>query len=177
MHRSTTMHKCRPLLVLALLLLASTAVQAQKLKQRMAQQYATVFDYTNMAKVYEDIVKGKNATAADYRQLAFAYKKLGDHAKAAATYKQLLSLGNPAPDDILGYADQLRAMGKYDDALTWYRTYGEKAPEDEWIKPYLKRGDFFERLSRDSTRDVVRTLTINSPEADLAPTVMDDLLI
>lgn len=177
MDRPTTLHKQRLLPVLALLLLACTAVQAQRLKHRMGEQYAAVFDYTNMAKVYEDITTGKQAQPADFRQLAFAYKKLGDHAKAAATYKRLIDLGNPAPDDILGYADQLRAMGQYEEALAWYRTYAEKAPDDDWVKPYLKRGDFFERLERDSTKDAVRTLPINSAEADLAPAVMEDLLL
>lgn len=165
------------ILAMAVLLLAPSAVQAQKLKHRMAENYAAVFDYTNMAKVYEDIIAGKKAEPADYRQLAFAYKKLGDHAKAAETYRKLIDLGSPAPDDILAYADQLRAQGKYDDAMAWYRTYSEKAPDDEWVKAYVKNGDFFERLARDSTKDVVRFLPINSSEADLAPTVMRDLLL
>jgi len=160
-----------------ILLLASAPVHAQTFKHRMADQYAAVFDYANMAKVYEDIVAGKQAQPADYRNLAFAYKKLGDHAKAAATYKSLIGTGDPAPDDLFGYAEQLRAQGKYEDALAWYRTYSEHAPEDEWVKPYIKRGDFFEQLGRDSTKNAVRTLPINSAEADLAPAVMQDLLL
>ncbi|MEO7080774.1 MAG: OmpA family protein [Flavobacteriales bacterium] len=165
------------ILAIALLLLASPAVQAQSLKHRMADRYAAVFDYTNMAKVYEDIIAGKKAVPADYRQLAFAYKKLGEHDKAAATYKKLIDLGNPAPDDMLSYANQLRAQGKYEEALTWYTSYSEKAPDDEWVKAYVKNGDFFEKLVRDSTKDVVRRLPINSTEADLAPAVMNDLLL
>lgn len=167
-----------PLLLAFLCLLAAApALRAQKLKLRMAEQYAAVFDYTNMAKVYEDIIASPKATPADYRQLAFAYKKLGDRAKAAATYKKLIDLGNPAPDDILGYADQLRAMGRLDEAATWYKTYSEKAPEDEWVKQYLMDGSLLKKLGRDSTADRVRTLPINSPEADLAPAVMNDLLL
>ncbi|MCB0759294.1 MAG: OmpA family protein [Flavobacteriales bacterium] len=177
MQRPIPMLPRQIILAMAVLLLASPAVQAQKLKHRMAENYAAVFDYTNMAKVYEDIIAGKKAEPADYRQLAFAYKKLGDHAKAAETYKKLIDLGSPAPDDILAYADQLRAQGKYDDAMAWYGTYSEKAPDDEWVKTYVKNGDFFERLVRDSTKDVVRFLPINSTEADLAPTVMRDLLL
>ncbi len=162
---------------IALLLLASPAVQAQSLKHRMADRYAAVFDYTNMAKVYEDIIAGKKAVPADYRQLAFAYKKLGENGKAAATYKKLIDLGNPAPDDMLSYANQLRAQGKYEEAMTWYTSYSEKAPDDEWVRAYVKNGDFFEKLVRDSTKDVVRRLPINSVDADLAPAVMNDLLL
>ncbi len=165
------------MLAIVLLLLASPAVQGQSLKHRMADRYAAVFDYTNMAKVYEDIIAGKKAEPADYRQLAFAYKKLGAHNKAAETYKKLIDLGTPAPDDVLAYANELRAQGKYEDALAWYRTYSEQAPDDEWVKAYVKNGDFFEKLERDSTKDVIRKLSINSSEADLAPAVMNDLLL
>ncbi|HMN05532.1 MAG TPA: carboxypeptidase regulatory-like domain-containing protein [Flavobacteriales bacterium] len=175
--RQTIFPRLRPAVAVALVLLASTVVQAQKLKHRMADQYSAVFDYTNMAKVYEDIVAGRNATPADYRQLAFAYKKLGKHAKVADTYKRLMELGEPAPTDLLGYADALRAQGKYEEALSWYRTYSEREPDDEWVKAYLKTGDYFERLQRDSTKDVVRRLPINSVEADMAPAVMEDLLL
>ena len=66
------------ILATAFLLLASPAVQAQKFKHLMAEKYAAVFDFANMAKVYEDIVAGNKAQPADYRQLAFAYKKMGD---------------------------------------------------------------------------------------------------
>lgn len=165
------------LMTAAVLLMAAPGAQAQKLKHRMADRYAAVFDYTNMAKVYEDIIKGKDATPADYRQLAFAYKKLGDHEKAAGTYKKLIDLGNPAPDDLLSYADQLRARGNYDQAATWYQAYSDKAPDDEWVKQYLRQGSFLKHLEADSSRDQVRKLPINSPEADLAPAVMNDLLI
>lgn len=177
MPRIPSLHKPLPTVLTGLLLLTAAAAQAQSFKHRMADQYAAVFDYTNMAKVYEDIVAGAKAQPTDYRKLAFAYKKLGDHAKAAQTYKTLVNMGNPAPDDIFGYAEQLRAQGRYEEALAWYRTYSEQAPDDEWVKPYLKRGDFFEQLQRDSTKDVVRTLSINSPQADLAPAVMQDLLL
>lgn len=162
---------------MALLLAAAPAVEAQSLKHRMAERYAAVFDFTNMAKVYEDIVAGKKAVPADYRQLAFAYKKLGDHANAANTYKKLIDLGNPAPDDLLAYANQLRAQGKYDESQAVYATYAGLAPEDEWVKAYVRNGDFFERLQRDSTKDAVRRLPINSPQADLAPAIMNDLLL
>ena len=177
MQRSIHMRPRHFILAIAILLMASPTVEAQSLKHRMAERYAAVFDYTNMAKVYEDIVTGKKAVPADYRELAFAYKKLGDHRKAAETYKKLVDLGDPAPDDMLAYANELRAQGKYEEALAWYTTYSEKAPEDEWVKAYVKNGDFFEKLERDSTKDSVRKLPINSPEADLAPAVMNDLLL
>lgn len=164
-------------LAIALVVLATTAVQAQKLKQRMAERYAAVFDYANVAKVYEDIIAGNKAVPDDYRALAKAYENLGNHAKAGETYKKLIDLGVHNATDIAAYAQCLRDQGKYEEALSWYWAYSELVPEDEWSKAYLSRKDFFKRLENDPTRDQVRTLPINSSEADLAPAIMDDLLL
>ena len=43
-------------LVLPLLLLLPALLPAQKLKERMADRYAEVFDYPKMALIYEDII-------------------------------------------------------------------------------------------------------------------------
>jgi outer membrane protein OmpA-like peptidoglycan-associated protein len=165
------------LLAVVLLLTAMPGAWAQSLKQRMAERYAAVFDYPRMAKVYEDIIADGKAVPGDYRQLALAYSRMDEDAKAADTYGKLIALGDPTPDDIHTYADLLRAKGDYDAALTWYATYAMQAPDDQWMKAYVGKGNFFKKLMRDSTVNAVRTLPINSPEADLAPAVMQDLLL
>jgi tetratricopeptide (TPR) repeat protein len=112
-------------------LLLAPAVQGQAMLHRMADKYAAQFDFNSMAKVYEDIVAKPSAKPADYRKLAFAYKKAGNTPQAAATYKRLLDLGSPASDDMHAYADLLRAQGRYAEAVDWYRKYAAEEPEDE----------------------------------------------
>ena len=165
------------LLAAAVALLAAPSAQGQALMHRMADKFAAQFDYVNMAKVYEDIVAKADSKPADFRKLAFAYKKAGNVAQAATTYKRLLDLGDPAPDDMYAYADLLRSQGKYTEALAWYRKYAEEEPEDIWVQSYLKNEDFFKRLKQDSLRNSVRTVPINSAQADLGPALMNDLLI
>lgn len=165
------------LLLLAVGMLVAPAAQGQALLHRMADKYAAQFDYTNMAKVYEDIVARPTVTPADYRKLAFAYKKSGNIQAAATTYKRLLDLGTPAPDDMLAYADLLRAQGRYDEAMDWYRKFAAEDRDDPMVQGYLKNPDFFASLRQDSLRDQVRTVPINSPQADLGPAIMNSLLI
>src|SRR5262245_47061792 len=81
------------LVTCALMCLLPLASNAQKMKQRMAEEAAAVFDYPKMAAIYEDItVKGK-ATPDDWRRLAFAYKRMGEPLKAEAAYKQMANMG------------------------------------------------------------------------------------
>ena len=86
---------CLPVLAL----LAPVTADAQKLKQRMAEDAAAVFDYPRMAAIYEDITAGSSATPDDFRRLAFAYKRMGQMLKAEAAYKQMANLGKRSAAD------------------------------------------------------------------------------
>lgn len=162
--------------LLPLLLLPSLG-HAQKLKEKMADRAAEQFDYPHMAAIYEDLVVSGKADATDMRRLALAYRKMGQPQKAEATYMKMMGLGTQTPDDVFAYAEQLRANGKYAEALEWYGTYDSLRPDDTRAKAYLKNPRVFERLMRDSASATVRKLPINSPQADLAPSIMDELLL
>jgi outer membrane protein OmpA-like peptidoglycan-associated protein len=180
----TTMHLQRPLrparfrgLLLPALLLLPVFLNAQKLKERMADRASELFDYPKMAVIYEDLVASGKADPADMRRLALVYRKLGESGKAETMYAKLMSTGGQSPDDVFAYAEQLRANGKYPAALDMYGTYASLRPEDVRAQGYVKNPRIFERLMRDSASATVRTLPINSPEADLAPGIMEELLV
>lgn len=158
-------------------LLAPRAAQAQKLKERMAEQYAQVFDYPHMAAVYEDITQHGKPTPDDWRKLAYAYRRMEQPLKAEAAYRQMANMGPLGAQDMMDYADILRGNGHYSEALAIYETRLSQDPTDERAKAYLAQKDFFMRLKRDSARCQVRSIPINSPEADLGVTVMNDLLL
>ena len=150
--------------------------KAQKLQERMASKYNEVFDYAKVAAIYEDLeLKGK-ADPATMRRLALAYRKLGQPQKAEQVYTRLVATGAQTPEDIWNYADQLRANGKYTEALEWYANYANVRPEDPRAQVYAKNPGLFDRLKRDSTSATIRTVPINSPEADLGMGVMEELL-
>lgn len=151
--------------------------QAQKLKERMADRAAEQFNYPQMASIYEDLVAKGSAQPSDMRKLALAYRKMGQPQKAEAIYLKLMGTGSQTPDDVFAYAEQLRANGKYPEALEWYGTYATLRPEDGRVRGYLDNPRIFERLLRDSASATVRTLPINSAQADLAPSIMEELLL
>lgn len=181
---STTMNlhrNCRAAvvrgLVLPVLLSLPIFLHGQKLKERMADRYAEVFDYPRMATIYEDIVASGKGDVNDLRRLAIAYRKMGEPAKAEATYTKMMATGAQTPDDVFAYAEQLRANGKYAEALEWYGTYAALRPDDFRAQAYTKDPNVFTRMMRDSASATIRTLPINSPQADLGVGVMEELLV
>lgn len=180
MTNTTRSHRAHfRVLLLALIptMLLPTTVCAQKLKERMANRASEQFDYPQMASIYEDLITKGKADAADMRRLALAYRKMGQPLKAEAVYLKLMGTGTQTPDDVFAYAEQLRANGKYTDAVEWYGTYSTLRPEDTRALAYVKNPRIFDRLMRDSASATIRTLPINSPQADLAPGIMDELLL
>ncbi len=173
--RTNLLHVLAVMLLTTVIGLPST--RAQKLQERMAARYSEQFDYSKVAAIYEDLdAKGKS-DAGTLRRLSQAYVKMGDAPKAEGAYRRLMITTGRTPEDVLGFADQLRAMGKYTEALQQYEAYAKERPDDARAQAYLKSPNLFYRLRRDSTSATIRTLPINSPEADLGMSVMDELLL
>ena len=162
--------------VLALLILPAS-MNAQKFKQRMAETAAEVFDYPKMAAIYQDITASGKATPDDWRRMALAYRRMGDPLKAEASYKQMANMGPLGVEDRLAYADVLRDNGHYSEAVEQYKAVLVTDAENVRAKAFLQHPDLFSRLIKGNTRNSVRTVPINSPQADLGLTVMEDLLI
>lgn len=151
--------------------------QAQRMKERMAERYEQVFDHQKVAAIYEDLhAKGK-ADANDLRRLAEAYKKLNDPARAEAAYRSLMGTGERNAADMYAFAEQLRANGKYEEARQWYEQYSQAQPDDPRIQVYLRDPQFFDRLMKDTASATIRTVPINSPQADLGMSVLGELLL
>ncbi len=121
-------------------------VQAQKLQERMASRYNEVFDYSKVAAIYEDLdAKGKS-DATTLRKLAMAYRKLGDAPKAEGAYRRLMITTGRTAEDVLAFGDQLRANGKYTEALEQYELYAKEKPEDPRAQNYLRTPNLFYRI-------------------------------
>jgi len=158
-------------------LLLPFGLQAQKLQERMASRYTEVFDYSKVASIYEDLDSKGKADAATLRRLAMAYRKMGNSAHAEGAYRRLMIATGRTDDDIINFADQLRANGKYNEALEQYQAYATLHPDDARAQGYLKSPTLFYRLKKDSTSATIRKVPINSPEADLGMSVLDELLV
>lgn len=157
--------------------MAAAPVAAQQLKQRMADRYEQELDYPRMAKVYEDIIASGKGSQVELRKLAGAYLRMDKVKEAATTYAKLLAEGEPKLEDMHVYADLQRGLGNYTQANEWYQRILDRSPEDATARAYLQNARFYEQLDRVETRNKVRTVPINSAQADMAPAIMGDLLL
>jgi outer membrane protein OmpA-like peptidoglycan-associated protein len=164
-------------LALVMVLALPLTTTAQSLQGRMAQNYESVFNYPAAAQVYEDMSEKGKASHDDLRRLAKLYVKMGKPVEAEGALQRLVAMGNTSPEDVLQYADALRANAKYDEALVWYNTYDQTVPGDARARNYLDKPQMLQQLVRDSTRQQVRQTIINSEQADLGVAIMDDLLL
>ena len=179
MHQRTTnlMQRNTMLALVAIACLQAPFAHGQRLKERMADRSAEVFDYPRVAAIYENLDARGKADADDLRRLAMTYRKMGQPARAEGAYARLLAMGPAKPGDMLAYADLLRANGNYPAALEWYGNYATVITDDVRVNAYLKDPTIFDRLVRDSSSATIRTLPINSPQADLGLGVLDELLL
>lgn len=177
MHPRTYLMSRQYLITLLFALVTFTPASAQKLQQRMMDRYADAFDYPKVAAICEDLEARGKADVGTLRRLAFAYRKMDRPSDAEAVYTRMMATGKALDDDLLVYADLLRANGKYQDALEWYENYDTRAPGNARVQSYLKQPQIFKRLMQDSARSSVRALSINSPQADLGMSVLDELLL
>lgn len=177
MHPRTYLMSRQFLTTLLLAAASLTAVKAQKLQHRMVDRYSDVFDYPKVAAICEDLEARGKADIGTLRRLALAYRKMDRPGDAEGVYTRMMATGAAQPDDVLIYADLLRANGKYKEALDWYGNYDSLNPGNARVQAYLKQPQLFERMMRDSTRSSIRTVPINSAQADLGMSVLDELLL
>ncbi len=103
-------------------------------------------------------------------QLADAYFKIGEYAKAAIWYKNAIRRGHPDFDAHLYYADCLRATKKFEDAIEYYQIYLDSVPEDIRAINGMDACRYVEDWEENPTRYVVNAVReLNSKYSDYAP--------
>lgn len=115
---------------LLLWLVCAAAFAQQDTPKLLADRYFYAQAYPRAATSYADLLKD-NSLADDSRRdvlfnLGYAYKELGDYAKAENAFRQLLELGEPTGNNqmvYLYYAQALGSNGKLEEAQNMFARY------------------------------------------------------
>ena len=153
------------------LLWMSPGVQAQDWKRKKADQYYEMIDYARAIPLYESI---RDKEPEDYRRLARAYDVMGDKAKAAYWYEQLIKGKRYKPEDLYRLAYYLRMLGKYDESNKWMREYAALRPEDSRVVRYIRNPDYYKELLKANRGVKLKNVRVNSPNSDFGPTFYGD---
>ncbi|MFZ4784082.1 MAG: OmpA family protein [Flavobacteriales bacterium] len=98
------------------------------------------------------------------RKLAGTYRRMGLPEVAADFYKKAIELGSKETQDQLYYAEALKSMGQYEEAVTWYGKYALSNPNDSRALSHTRDKEYFLDLFADTLKYEMRKLIINNAD-------------
>lgn len=152
-------------------------------KMSVADEQLARGEYFDAQKTYRKIYNKLNPR--EQRQLrgevaakmAECYTKLGQDARAAASYQNALRYGYPDSTLLLQLAKAQHGQGNYAQAASSYEEYLAKWPDDENARQGLSGARKGAELKKNKTRHVVKNAKLfNSRRSDFAPMFNGDIL-
>lgn len=98
------------------------------------------------------------------RRIGKVYRRIGLPAAAAEWIKKTIDLGTNNPDDMLDYAEVLKTIGQYDEAVKWYNAYKSIRPEDKRAISHTIDPEYHLDLFADTLKYISKTLKINNAD-------------
>ncbi|MCB0762391.1 MAG: OmpA family protein, partial [Flavobacteriales bacterium] len=96
------------------------------------------------------------------RKIATTYRRMGDLENCATWYSKTLELDDTNPQDKLFYAEALKSLGQYDEAVYWYAQFANEMPNDSRAQSHIQDPYYYHDLRADSLKYRVQKLQMNS---------------
>lgn len=158
---------------LVLLMLISACSSQSLLKS--GDKYFHSFDFQNAAKSYAAAVKKDPNNVVALQKLARSYVLMNDHINAENIYSQIVKLPASAAINKLYYGNELRANGKYADAIAAYKEYSSATITDTRGTELSSSIDALKTLGQDNkTYEVTIVPEINTTQSEMGPAIYKD---
>ncbi len=108
------------------------------------------------------------------RRIGKVYRRIGLPAAAAEWYKKTLDLGSTDANDMLNYAEILKSLGQYDEAIKWYDKYKQQVPTDKRAISHTIDPEYHLDLFADTLKYVSKKLKINNPDPVIGVCAYED---
>ena len=121
------------------LVLISTSVFGQTVKQKRAERQFNNFSFVKAINTYEKLIDTSFNKHYAMRKLGDAYIMLRQPEKALEIYKEVVKQENVPSEYYLYYAQTLRANGDYEASKKWMRKFKDAGNEqDSRVKSFFK---------------------------------------
>lgn len=147
---------------------------AQNAKIKKGKNDYQRFSYSKAINDYESADK---KTTDAQRELAESYYISGNTGKAESYYASVVQAPDARVEDYYRYSSILKVNGKYEDADTWMKKYGEKKSSDSRVSEYNLQPMAAQKLLKDEGRFEIVNLDINSPQEDFGPVYYGNKLV
>jgi peptidoglycan-associated lipoprotein len=127
-------------------------------------------------KAYTKVKRNKAEKARIALRIADCYRMVNDPRRAKGAYKRAIRMNDvdQNPQMVLHYADMLKLLGQYDDALVQYETYKALVPEDTLGIVGVESCKLAsEWVERPTNYQIENQKKINSKQSDFAPVYAD----
>lgn len=166
----------KKLLIFFIIYLSTGFVVNINAQQGKADNYYDNLAYVKAIKYYKKAYKKDIENIVIVRRLAESYRLTNNMEEAEIWYAKLVNFPDVNPIDIYHYAQLLKSIRDYEEALIWIDKY-YRLTGNEWAKRHLTDMNYHIRLSKNSQNYQIINLATNSEEADFGPSYYKDYII
>ena len=152
-------------LAATLLLFVITVSNAQEKSDfEKGERLFDKYEFNEALYYYELAYDQQPNNASVTRRIAETYRRVGQLNMSAEWYRKTLELASDEPRDMLYYAEALKSLEQYDEAVLWYKRYKKERPNDKRADSHLKDMEYFRDLQADSLKYLMKRLMINNDD-------------
>jgi outer membrane protein OmpA-like peptidoglycan-associated protein/tetratricopeptide (TPR) repeat protein len=141
---------------------------------KKGDRYFKNFYFSNAVKVYEKYLAKHENDTVTIEKLATSYRLLNDWENAEKWYRKLIDLGSKNPDNLLYYANALRANQKYLNSNEIFQTHHELTGNSFSKNLILEEKKISDLLNFKNIE--ISNLKINTIHSDFAPLLVGNKL-
>lgn len=120
------------------------------------------FDYKEALFFYETLYDANPKDPDITRRIAKTYHRMGQTAIAAEWYQKTLEQDAPNAEDLLAYAEIMKVLQQYDEAIHWYDMYYKMRPHDSRAQSHLHDKQYYRDLFADTAKYNMKSMAINN---------------
>ncbi|MEX1384001.1 OmpA family protein [Lutibacter sp.] len=160
------------------LVLISTTVFGQTVKQKRAERQFNNFSFVKAIETYEKLIDTSFNKHYAMRKLGDAYIMLRQPEKALEIYKEVVKQENVPSEYYLYYAQTLRANGDYEASKEWMKKFKDAGNEqDSRVKSFFKDDDLASAIFNASEKNTLQKLNINTKFNEFGAVELNDDII
>jgi outer membrane protein OmpA-like peptidoglycan-associated protein len=132
------------------------------------------FDFQEAMFFYQVALDANQEDPAITRRIANTYRRMGQLANSAEFYQKTILLDSSQPEDMLFYAEALKNLQEYEQAIHWYEMYNKQRPTDSRAKSHLSDRFYYRDLFADTARYDMKSLKINNENPVIGISLFED---
>jgi outer membrane protein OmpA-like peptidoglycan-associated protein len=155
--------KFHPMLLLVVMLTLQLATSAQvSTELEKGDKAFDNFDLTEALYFFEVANDAQPNDPTITRRIAKTYQRMGQVNIAAEWFRKTLELDASNAADMLNYAQALKSLGQYDEAVHWFELFNTLKPNDLRAQSHLRDKEYYRDLFADTARYTLKRFAFNN---------------